>query len=256
MSNSAKQYSWAGTMLVAVAGVVAMLFATSVSANTIYDPLHGTCNGTAGACTDNGTNTPLGNSTKFGFTISPGPQTGDLTVVALIPNTETFTPSTITETVPNSTSYNFTQVSGVWNANTLASFLGIDASPSNGIGAFLPSTQIFDSTASGYNVFTADVGSLTISATGSGGSDPTFNMINNLPLGSYLVSFCAGSTPGGDCTVGSKTSTTEVATVNSGALFANGNTPVPEPGTLVLFGSMMLMLLGAKRRLRGASAEQ
>src|SRR6516162_2953158 len=51
------------------------------------DALHGQCNGTGtGTCSDNGFNTPLGNSTTFGFTISSGPQTGDLLIDILVPN--------------------------------------------------------------------------------------------------------------------------------------------------------------------------
>src|SRR5438477_12956952 len=34
----------------------------------------------------NGTNTPLGNSTTFGFSITPGPQTGDVRIVFLVPD--------------------------------------------------------------------------------------------------------------------------------------------------------------------------
>src|SRR5690349_7247522 len=58
-------------------------------AQTLIDPLHGFCNGTAPSCVDNGTNTPLGStSTNFGFSISPGPQTGDLLIELLVPNND------------------------------------------------------------------------------------------------------------------------------------------------------------------------
>ncbi len=81
----------------------------------VIDPLHGTCNGTSptGSCIDNGTNTELGNSTAFGFTISPGPQTGDLTVVALIPSNSGFNPGSLTETLRGSSPhYTFGSISG------------------------------------------------------------------------------------------------------------------------------------------------
>src|SRR6516162_5060124 len=49
--------------------------------------LHGFCNGTAPACIDNGTNTPLGNnSTNFGFWMSGGPETGNLYIDLLLSN--------------------------------------------------------------------------------------------------------------------------------------------------------------------------
>jgi len=238
--------------LTAAGGVLGLLLASGAHAG-IIDPLHGVCNGSGvGTCSDNGTNTPLGNSTEFGFTISPGPQTGDLTVVALVPNNDAFAPGSLTEIIPSSTSFSFNMAAGTWSSGTLAGFLSLDASPDNPIGAYLPTTDFLDPGATGYSVYTADVGTLTISA--NGGDSPTFDTIGGLPLGSYLVAFCAGASPGGDCTVGGKKSTTEVATANSGALLENGNVivPVPEPGALALFGATLMLLGGSRYRRRRA----
>ena len=70
-----KQYR-AGFATVALLGALG-LAAPSAFADIIPDPLHGFCNGTGtGTCSDNGTNTPLGNSTTFGFSISPDPRPG------------------------------------------------------------------------------------------------------------------------------------------------------------------------------------
>jgi len=75
-----------GVGAVAFAGALG-LAAPIASADIIPDPLHGFCNGSgAGTCIDNGTNTPLGNSTTFGFSITPGPQTGDVRIVFLVPD--------------------------------------------------------------------------------------------------------------------------------------------------------------------------
>src|SRR5215472_702596 len=74
-----------GLVALATAGAV-MLGAPGAFAITM-DPLHGQCNGSGGgACIDNGTNTPLGNSTSFSISISPSDQTGDLVLEVLVPN--------------------------------------------------------------------------------------------------------------------------------------------------------------------------
>jgi hypothetical protein len=84
-------------VLLPVLGFLALVlaFGGTVWADTVDDPLHGFCNGTGtGICSDNQTNTPLGNSTTFGFSISPGPQTGDLLLDILVPNNYTIPVST------------------------------------------------------------------------------------------------------------------------------------------------------------------
>src|SRR5260370_30956466 len=123
----------------AALGAVGMMAALAYPASAdIIDPLHGVCNGTgSGTCIDNGTNTPLGNSTTFGFTISPGPQTGSFTLIALVPNNDSFSGS-VTGTLPTSQTVSFTQVDTAWTTGTLATVVGIDASPDNPIGPFLP----------------------------------------------------------------------------------------------------------------------
>src|SRR5262245_55839240 len=97
----------ATTPVQAVFGLAALAAATFAAvmparAAIIDDPLHGQCNGSGGgACLDNGTNTPLGNSTSFSFSISPGPQTGDLVLDVLVPNNQTApSPLQITKTLP------------------------------------------------------------------------------------------------------------------------------------------------------------
>ena len=83
-----------------VFGLAALAAATLAAvvparADIIDDPLHGQCNGSGGgACIDNGTNTPLGNSTSFSFSISPPSQTGDLVLEVLVPNNKSAAIST------------------------------------------------------------------------------------------------------------------------------------------------------------------
>src|SRR5215467_11529771 len=121
-----------------VFGLAALAAATLAAvvparADIIDDPLHGQCNGSGGgACMDNGTNTPLGNSTSFSFSISPGPQTGDLVLEVLVPNNKTApSPLQITETSPALVTLTATQHPGTWTSGNLDAFLGISASPNN-----------------------------------------------------------------------------------------------------------------------------
>ena len=213
------------------AALVAIL-AASASADVIIDPLHGQCNGSGGgACIDNGTNTPLGNSTSFSFSITPPDQTGDLVLEVLVPsNNSAPSPLQITETSPTLTTITATQHAGTWTNGDLDTFLGITASPNNPIGAYLPTTQTFDATAAGFDVFTADFGTQFIAGNPPEPQTPLFNVVSGLPVGSYIVAFCESG-----CTT-----PPDVATANSGALLVNDAPPtVPEPPSLALLGSAL-----------------
>jgi hypothetical protein len=212
-------------------------------ADTAVDPLHGQCNGTGGqTCTDTGVVTPLGNSTTYGFTISPGPQTGDLRIVILLPDNYTAPAGgfAITPTI-NAT---IAQGGADWNTGDLDTFLGISASPSNPIGAYLGLAQGLDPLAAGFFVFVADLGSTTIPDNSNASSvTGEFTLPSGLgsDLGAFIVGFC-----GTGCTK------PFVATANSGALIVNGTAtvPSPEPGSLTFLGAGLLGLaLLAGRRV-------
>jgi hypothetical protein len=225
---------------------------SSGHAQTVIDPLLGFCNGTApaGACADNGTNTPLGaNSTNFGFSISPGPQTGDLLIDILVPNNYAH-PTTFAITGTQGGTANNQAISATanlfsttaWTSGQLDAYLGISASPTNPIGAYLPSTQALDAAATGFFVFQADLGQTKIWDNPNETNGPNLNLIAGLggDLGAYIVAFC-----GIGCT------DPVVATANSGALLLNSPpTPpsVPEPGTLLVFGGALLGLVLLRRR--------
>src|SRR6516162_9084130 len=82
------QRSCSASLLAVVGGALFLALTNPAVADV---KLHGYCaGGGAGQCVDNGTNSPtsINPLSNFGFTISPGPQTGDLTIDVLVPNNE------------------------------------------------------------------------------------------------------------------------------------------------------------------------
>jgi PEP-CTERM motif len=236
--------------------LAALAYAVPASAQVtpLDDPLHGFC---AAGCIDNGTNTPITSNppVNWGFTVSPGPQTGTLFLDILVPNTAPVNPAN-TVTVTGSTvpggSANFSLVSTTaWTSGDLASYLNLTgSSPNNPIGAYLPSTQVFLPGATGFFVLQASVGTQTLNGP-SGPFVPTFSL-NRGAQGMYIVGFLDTLDPG------------IIATANSGALFetGSGNTinptsAVPEPAT---WGMMLLGFIGLafafrqRRRMVGLAA--
>ena len=201
-----KTFSMAFVALTSVCLWAAVSFADPIPA------LHGYCDN---GCIDNGTNSPsVGTPTNFGFTIGGGPTTGNLTLAVLVPN-DVAPPASFS--ITGSLSGTATSL-GLWNSGFLDTFLGIAASPSNPIGAYLPSTQALVPTATGFFVFTADLGSTTLQSPSSPNSSPLLNFTSNIPLASYVLGFLSHNEG-------------ISATANSGAIF------VPEPSSLLLLGS-------------------
>jgi hypothetical protein len=199
-------------------------------ADTIGDPLHGYCAG-AGQCLDNGTNSPTSTNppSDFGFTVSPGPATGDLFVDILVPdNEQTGITSFVITGDLSGTATLFSATD--WTSGMLDSYLGISASPANPIGAFLPSTQTFDASATGFSVYQASLGSVTLNGASNPNVFPLLNLGSDLPTGSYIVGFFDENG-------------NEIATANSGAIFETGPpSSVPEPSyTLLLAGGILLV---------------
>lgn len=206
-------------------------------------------------CPDNGTLTPTGTTSPvFTFEDSgSGTQTGDLLIVALIPNNEDPGPIssfTLDSTVGLSTTAHTAGLfsSTAWTMGGLATFLGLSASPNNPIGAWLPCVQTAtsgncgssggpftaDPGATGFFVYVADLGSTTIGGTGGPTGQPVLAYTTRLPLDSLVLGFQNIS---GDWD----------ATANSGALYAN---TVPEPNAipLVTVGILAGAFFFARRR--------
>ena len=215
------------------------------------DPLHGYCSG-SGQCVDNGTNSPTSNNPAidFGFTVSPGPNTGDLLIDFLVPDNEDASPKTLSFALTGTLTGTASLVSTTpWTSQskTLATYLSLaNASPDNKLGAYLPSTQVYDPTATGYYVYQANLGNTTLQGPSNPNVNPLETVATAMAEGSYIVGFLSQTTVG-------KHSTTDswIATANSGAIFLDRpptKTRAPEPMSLALFASGLLGLGIVRRR--------
>jgi hypothetical protein len=137
-----------------------------------------------------------------------------------------------------------------WTGGQLDSYLGISASPTNPLGAFLPCTKnpascgvsgTGDPGATGYFVYQADLGQTRLQGTSSPLTGPLLN-ITGLPLDSLIVGFLNEGTAG---------SPNWAATANGGVIFeSEPPTVVPEPASVLTLGIGLLGLSVLVRKLR------
>ena len=247
------KHAWLSLAMVGTAAAFALTASPALATPDVNPPTqHGFC-ALGNTCADNGTNTPTSvNPPEFGFSYSGGNNgTGTLFIDILTPDNLGIPGSfTISGALSGTASlYSSTP----WTTGDLATYLGgLDASPTNPIGAFLPSTQGCgtnppqgcDPGATGFYVFTANLGSTTLLANnlvGSAGQDNYLMTLGqSLAPGSYIVAFLQQTDDYG-------------ATANSGAILETSPPDgVPEPATwammLVGFGAAGVAIRRSRRR--------
>jgi hypothetical protein len=230
--GTAANSAFAGALL--WAGVLAI-------PGSAHATLHGFCS-TAAPCSDNGTNTPTSvNPPDFGFSAGGHSETGDVMLDILVPDTISSPSTTYTISGPliSPTTFTASLFSATpWTSGKLDSYLGISASPANPIGAYLPSTQAFQPSATGFFVYSADIGTVTLPSNAGASDSDLLTLNKGLLQGSYVVAFITEA-PG-----------SIQATANSGAIFETGSTPpIPEPSTwaLILLGFAGLGFAGYRK---------
>jgi hypothetical protein len=203
--------------------------------------LHGFCD-TLAPCTDNGTNTPTSvNPPDFGFSAGGHSATGDLMIDILVPDNVSNPSTTYTISGPLVGASTFAASlfsPTAWISGQLDSYLGISASPTNPIGAYLPSAQTFQPSATGFFVYTADLGTQTLPSNGGASNFDLLTLNKGLLTGSYVVAFQGAA------------GTRLDATANSGAIFETGRmmgTPEPSTWAMMLLGFAGLGFAGYRR---------
>jgi hypothetical protein len=252
--------------LIVAAGLAALALAAPVSASAT--PLHGYCVGTA--CPDNGTNSPTAlNPPVFAFSASGQAATGDFLVGILVPNNNP-APQSFEILDHNNNAITFVptalSTTTAWTTGELGAYMtsvgATNISGGNGhpIGAYLPSTQGLDPSATGFWVYVADLGQQTLQSQANVFNGLELELNGQMPLGGYLLGFLGQTT----CTThrGVQTCTTTYSmNANSGAILeTNPNCPdchtenVPEPLTLSLFGAGLAGGFAMRRRRKAGKS--
>lgn len=231
-------------------GAVAAAFVASVAFVTLpasAGNIHTYCISPTPACTDNGSITPVSStSPSFGFEEKGGSDAGTFYLEVLIPN-NVLNADSLSITVNGVNTGIASVTPGVfsttaWTSDKLDTYLGIAAQPNNPIGAYLPLTQTYQPSATGYFVYQYNFGAVNF-----GSNDPTFSTSFTLPIGTVINAFFKTTSCKKDVCTDSW-----LATPNSQSLIIiDGREPpppLPEPATLSLFGAGLLGVRYLKRK--------
>jgi hypothetical protein len=204
--------------------------------------LHGFCNTSDSGCVDNGTNTPTTlNPPQFGFSAGGHSATGDVMLDILVPDTISNPSTTYTISGPLISPTTFTASlfsTTAWTSGQLKSYLGISANQANPIGAYLPTTQTFQPSATGFFVYDVNIGNVTLPSNSGAANSDLLTLNKGLLQGSYVVAFITEANGGIQ------------ATANSGAILETGHMPsTPEPSTwaMMLIGFAGLGFAGYRK---------
>jgi hypothetical protein len=240
--------------------LVALVLACGLASVVEADALHGFCVSPTPTCSDNGAITPVNSSLPtFGFGNAGGTLLGTDQLAFLIPNNKDGSPSfSFTVNVKNGGPTDSTNTSALatlfsltqWSSGQLDAYLGLNASPTNPIGAYVPGPGCnggpnpCDLGVASYFVYVATFVNTLVQPQNNELNGPIFSLSGlpgslngQLPLGSFILDFLTPATGGGT-----------IGTPNSAALEISAT---PEPGTLALFGAGLVGIAGVIRRRLG-----
>jgi len=149
------------------------------------DALHGFCAGCSGALPAGAT--VAGPLSDFGFWDAGKNNRGTYFIEILTPDNGGGAPSATYSITGGGSGTAALFSSTAWTSGKLDDYLGINASPTNPLGAWLHATQALDPKAKGYWVFQANLGMTALGT--SSGTGPLLNLNSTLPPGSVVIAF-------------------------------------------------------------------